>query len=107
VNDAPPKTISEAQKVTSKAAAAAEAHGLITASQASAIADGTVSHVDLEECWQSIRDLLAHGAEKGSEQHTIAHNLLLAISHQLALQGHWETDEEDGKDYLFHVLGSR
>lgn len=107
VNDAPPKTIAEAQKVTSKAAAAAEAHGLITASQASAISDGTVSHVDLEECWQSIRDLLAHGAEKGSEQHTIAHNLLLSISHQLALQGHWETEEEDARDHLFSALGSR
>lgn len=97
IRNAPkPESLKEAQKVTKSSADAAQAAGLISEKQHRELTDGTVSKLDMDVAWAAIERALdgPSGAGLGSDRHTLAHNLLLAVGQQLEKQGGFQTRKE-------------
>lgn len=104
----PPANLKQAQEVTKSAAGAAKSEGLISEAAYKRLTDGTVSKVDVDVAWAAIETVLK-GPDKesiGSDRHTLAHNLLLAVSQQLDKQGAWQTNIETIGDRLRTTLGA-
>ncbi len=103
IRNAPPaETLRQAQKTTQQTADAAKADGVISPKQHQRLTDGTVSQVDVDVAWAAISDVL--GSDKreriGGDRHTIAHNLLLAVTQQLDQQLELVTKGETVRDRL-------
>lgn len=102
------KDLGTAQQVTASAAGAAHDAGLITDRQKSALVDGTVSAVDVELAWSAIEAAIAAAdGEKGGDNHTLAHNLLIAVEQQVGLQEPKQTKREGRKDRFNRFIGRR
>lgn len=100
----PPKTLPAARALTQESADAAEARHIISDAQHAAMTDGTVSKVDMDAAWAAIDNVLARGEEKGGDNHTLAHNLLLSVAWQLDQQPGWRTKAETIKDRLMGFI---
>lgn len=98
-NNPKPEKLDEAQKVTAGTADAAKAEGLLSLKQHERLTDGTVSQVDVDVAWAAISDVLERG-KIGGDRHTIAHNLLLAVTQQLEKQSDWKTRAETFRDQV-------
>ncbi len=99
-----PKSLNDARRVTENAAQAARARGVIVDEAHKRMTDGTVSQHDIDVAWQAIEQVLTTD-EVASDRHTLAHNLLLALSWQLEKQSPLRTRIETARDKLGAVLG--
>lgn len=102
-----PANLEEAKKVTQKTADAALAAKTISRSQHERMTDGTVSSQDIDVAWKAIEGVLKND-DVGSDKHTVVHNLLLALTHQLDHQSTWQTESAKFMDKavgLFPPLG--